>query len=1030
YAYNYKSDGITVKSTSVNFYGISQVRASSAGEFDALTRSDSHNIGLISGVLDSNRRASSYFVGEKRDEIADYAYNYKSDGITVKSTSVNFYGISQVRASSAGEFDALTRSDSHNIGLISGVLDSNRRSSSYFVGEKGDEIADYAYNYKSDGITVKSTSVNFYGSSQVRASSAGEFDALTRSDSHNIGLISGVLDSNRRASSYFVGEKRDEIADYAYNYKSDGITVKSTSVNFYGISQVRASSAGEFDALTRSDSHNIGLISGVLDSNRRSSSYFVGEKGDEIADYAYNYKSDGITVKSTSVNFYGSSQVRASSAGEFDALTRSDSHNIGLISGVLDSNRRASSYFVGEKRDEIADYAYNYKSDGITVKSTSVNFYGISQVRASSAGEFDALTRSDSHNIGLISGVLDSNRRSSSYFVGEKGDEIADYAYNYKSDGITVKSTSVNFYGSSQVRASSAGEFDALTRSDSHNIGLISGVLDSNRRASSYFVGEKRDEIADYAYNYKSDGITVKSTSVNFYGISQVRASSAGEFDALTRSDSHNIGLISGVLDSNRRSSSYFVGEKGDEIADYAYNYKSDGITVKSTSVNFYGSSQVRASSAGEFDALTRSDSHNIGLISGVLDSNRRASSYFVGEKRDEIADYAYNYKSDGITVKSTSVNFYGISQVRASSAGEFDALTRSDSHNIGLISGVLDSNRRSSSYFVGEKGDEIADYAYNYKSDGITVKSTSVNFYGSSQVRASSAGEFDALTRSDSHNIGLISGVLDSNRRSSSYFVGEKGDEIADYAYNYKSDGITVKSTSVNFYGISQVRASSAGEFDALTRSDSHNIGLISGVLDSNRRSSSYFVGEKGDEIADYAYNYKSDGITVKSTSVNFYGSSQVRASSAGEFDALTRSDSHNIGLISGVLDSNRRSSSYFVGEKGDEIADYAYNYKSDGTTVKSTSVNFYGTSQVRASSAGEFDALTRSDSHNIGLISGVLDSNRRSSSSFVGEKGDEIADYAYNYKSDGTTVKSTSVNFYGTSQVRASSAGEFDAL
>src|SRR5207247_1068118 len=142
-----------------------------------------------------------------------------------------------------------------------------------------------------------------------------------------------------------------------------------------------------------------------------------------------------------------------------------------------------------------------------------------------------------------------------------------------------------------------------------------------------------------------------------------------------------------------------------------------------------------------------------------------------------------------GSTIKSTSVNFYGATGVRASAALEFDALTYSDSHNTNDIASVAVVNRRSQTYFFGEKGDEIADYSYNYKSDGTTIKSTSVNFYGATGVRASQALEFDALKYSDSHNTNDIATVSLTNRRSSTYFFGEKGDEIADYSYNYKSD-------------------------------------------------------------------------------------------------------------------------------------------------------------------------------------------------------------------------------------------------
>ena len=48
---------------------------------------------------------------------------------------------------------------------------SNIQSKTFYVGEKGDEIADYSYNYKLGTQTVKSTSVFYYGDT-LRATDA------------------------------------------------------------------------------------------------------------------------------------------------------------------------------------------------------------------------------------------------------------------------------------------------------------------------------------------------------------------------------------------------------------------------------------------------------------------------------------------------------------------------------------------------------------------------------------------------------------------------------------------------------------------------------------------------------------------------------------------------------------------------------------------------------------------------------------------------------------------------------------------
>src|SRR3989338_6858209 len=258
------------------------------------------------------------------------------------------------------------------------------------------------------------------------------------------------------------------------------------------------------------------------------------------------------------------------------------------------------------------------------------------------------------------------------------------------------------------------------------------------------------------------------------------------------------------------------------------------------------------------------------------------------------------------------------------------------------------------------------------------------------------------------------------------------KGDEIADYTYNYAGDGTTVRTVSVNYYE-GNVRASAASSEDSLIQSDTHKTNNISSIAVTNRKSSTFFdihMG-KGDEIADYTYNYAGDGTTVRTVSVNYY-EGNVRASAASSEDSLIQSDTHKTNNISSIAVTNRKSSTFFdihMG-KGDEIADYTYNYAGDGTTVRTVSVNYYE-GNVRAKNASSEDSLIQSDTHKTNNISSIAVTNRKSSTFFdihMG-KGDEIADYTYNYAGDGTTVRTVSVNYYKRN-VRASNASSEDSL
>src|SRR6266513_2029040 len=220
------------------------------------------------------------------------------------------------------------------------------------------------------------------------------------------------------------------------------------------------------------------------------------------------------------------------------------------------------------------------------------------------------------------------------------------------------------------------------------------------------------------------------------------------------------------------------------------------------------------------------------------------------------------------------SVNWYDNAgtAVRADQAGQFDPLTRSDSYRVTdtlvLSNNITDTPRSPSTSFCGEQGSEKANYSINHKQDGVTISSMSVNWYdkAGTAVRADQAGQFDPLTRSDSYRVTdtlvLSNNIKDTQRSSSTFFFGEQGSEKANYSINYKQDGVTISSMSVNWYdkAVTAVRADQAGQFDPLTRSDSYRVTdtlvLSNNIKDTQRSSSTFFFGEQGSEKANYAIN------------------------------------------------------------------------------------------------------------------------------------------------------------------------------
>ena len=133
--------------------------------------------------------------------------------------------------------------------------------------------------------------------------------------------------------------------------------------------------------------------------------------------------------------------------------------------------------------------------------------------------------------------------------------------------------------------------------------------------------------------------------------------------------------------------------------------------------------------------------------------------------------------------------------------------MTESDSYKLyngTILTNVPTDNLQdleSKTFYVGNKGDEIADYSLNYttKTQGTdsVLKDESFFFYdggAAGNVRASAASTTAAMTESDSYKLyGATMADIPTeplaNLESQTFYVGNKGDEIANYSLNSQID-------------------------------------------------------------------------------------------------------------------------------------------------------------------------------------------------------------------------------------------------
>ena len=111
--------------------------------------------------------------------------------------------------------------------------------------------------------------------------------------------------------------------------------------------------------------------------------------------------------------------------------------------------------------------------------------------------------------------------------------------------------------------------------------------------------------------------------------------------------------------------------------------------------------------------------------------------------------------------------------------------MTTSESYKGELT--VVDATKLlSRTFYVGEKGDEIADYSHNFKLGTSTIKTTSFYLYTGRRASDTGVTAEDAMTTSETYK-GEIVAIDPLKLMSRTFYVGEKGDEIANYSHNFK---------------------------------------------------------------------------------------------------------------------------------------------------------------------------------------------------------------------------------------------------
>ncbi len=374
------------------------------------------------------------------------------------------------------------------------------------------------------------------------------------------------------------------------------------------------------------------------------------------------------------------------------------------------------------------------------------------------------------------------------------------------------------------MRAASASTADAMIRQDSHKTTAIASVAVANKRSATFFDIHfgNGEEIADFVYNYKSGGIEVQTVGVMYYG-SGVRAADASPEDALLRQDTHDMseletqfvaaGIqarsnpiyapnINAIQTSNRMASTFFDQRlgKGDEVANYSFNYITDGETVKNTTLFYYeaAGAQTGLQRATTADTAAALKKQSVYILNHFDNNNTRKVQdiYLVGTKNNEITDYSKQYTKDGLVV-ATEVSFYDASGSRASVSDERllakrityrrDAKVTSDSISADEDLGALIKASESLFDNSGGTGEEFVTKTLNYSRNGNTVISNTAYVYAGTSAARILKKQNNYVGTGNTKLISTVDFTGDSGLEKVAKITSRKGVE---QVYSYKGDG------------------------------------------------------------------------------------------------------------------------------------------------------------------------------------------------------------------------------------------------
>ncbi|MDD5496291.1 MAG: hypothetical protein PHP46_04220, partial [Candidatus Omnitrophica bacterium] len=384
------------------------------------------------------------------------------------------------------------------------------------------------------------------------------------------------------------------------------------------------------------------------------------------------------------------------------------------------------------------------------------------------------------------------------------------------------------------------------------------------------------------------------------------------------------------------------------EAVTYTYKKEADGSVIL-TLVNF----GTRYTSYYIYDTADRTKVARIiqfygsPFVDGELSDDAKVRTETVFNTAFERIETVYIYEGDNVTyadlkdpaARSVTADDIRYTSVYSYTADNKDAalykITQYEGADTNPASGV----KKQETYYTATygKGFEKADFSITYVHG--TRLSLSKFYYGDGTVDSSLAGRYSRLANTIEYKWdSAVFEVLDTGasatftikadatpeKKSEIIYQGFRGKEKVDYIISYKNN--VLYSRSDYEYAVdSDTGLDLVKQYKVTTQEEARTRGA--GLLMAETR----YIGFAGEEIADTSVSYKlfgtGAGTEVKTTSIFYYNNKRASDLTAIEImsTAMNKSESYR-GTSTATAD--RLSTTYFVGSKGDEVADYSESY------------------------------------------------------------------------------------------------------